>query len=98
MRDLRPTPTGGLEIVADRETKAPFDPSRSIAAKVRKTALAHGLICYPLPFTRDGKTGDHVLLAPPFTVTDAQTDDLAELLEKTIPDVFLSMVPVRNHT
>ncbi len=60
----------GVEIVADRETKTPFDPSRKIAAKIKSAALEGGLICYPMPGTRDGRVGDHVLLAPPFIMTE----------------------------
>jgi adenosylmethionine-8-amino-7-oxononanoate aminotransferase len=55
----------GMELVADRESKAPFDPSRGIAAKLKKAAFEAGLICYPMSGTIDGRRGDHILLAPP---------------------------------
>jgi adenosylmethionine-8-amino-7-oxononanoate aminotransferase len=58
----------GIELVADRESKAPFDPDRGLAAKVKKAAFAEGLICYPMAGTIDGRRGDHVLLAPPSKV------------------------------
>jgi adenosylmethionine-8-amino-7-oxononanoate aminotransferase len=74
----------GVEMVADRSTKAPFDPSMGIAAKIKKYAFENGLICYPMSGTFDGKTGDHVLLAPPFIITDAQIDELVEKLSKSI--------------
>ena len=69
----------GLEIVADRETKAPFDPALGINKKVKAAAFEAGLICYPMGGTIDGVQGDHVLLAPPFILTD---DQLGELVEK----------------
>ncbi|WP_170333068.1 aspartate aminotransferase family protein [Ruegeria arenilitoris] len=78
----------GIEIVADRETRAPFDPALGIAGKIKKAALAEGLICYPMSGTRDGKIGDHVLLAPPFIIEDAQIDELVSKLSKAI-DVSL---------
>ena len=56
----------GLELVADRETKATFDSSLKVNAKVKKAAFEAGLICYPMGGTIDGINGDHVLLAPPF--------------------------------
>lgn len=56
----------GIEIVADRATKNPFDPALKIAGRLKKAAFDAGLICYPMSGTRDGKRGDHVLLAPPF--------------------------------
>ncbi|MDJ0639618.1 MAG: aspartate aminotransferase family protein [Paracoccaceae bacterium] len=78
----------GLEFVADRETKAPFAPERKIAAKVKAAAFEAGLICYPMAGTRDGKHGDHVLLAPPFIISDDQigelTDKLAGALETAL--------------
>ena len=44
----------GLEIVQDRESKAPFDPNLKIAARLKKIALNHGLICYSMSGTIDG--------------------------------------------
>ncbi|RBW61660.1 aspartate aminotransferase family protein [Ruegeria sp. A3M17] len=74
----------GLELVADRETKTPFDPAHGVAGKIKKTALAEGLICYPMAGTRDGRVGDHVLLAPPFIIEDAQIDELVGKLSRAI--------------
>ncbi len=65
-----------IELVADRDTKAPFDPSRKLHAKIKSEAMARGLMVYPMGGTIDGVRGDHVLLAPPFIVTEA---DLAEI-------------------
>jgi adenosylmethionine-8-amino-7-oxononanoate aminotransferase len=39
-----------------------------------------GLLCYPMGGTLDGERGDHVLIAPPYIVTDAQLDELVEKL------------------
>ncbi len=69
----------GLELVADRETKAPFDPARKLHAKVKAAAMQAGLICYPMGGTIDGQRGDHILLAPPFIITE---DQIAELTDK----------------
>lgn len=74
----------GLELVADRETKAPFDPGRGVAAKVKTKAFETGLICYPMSGTRDGRTGDHVLLAPPFIIEDDQIGELVDKLSIAI--------------
>ena len=74
----------GVELVADRDTKAPFDPSRKIAAKIKKAAFDAGLICYPMSGTIDGQSGDHVLLAPPFIISDNQIDELVQKLAGAI--------------
>lgn len=65
-----------LELVADRDSKAPFSPSLGVAKKVKRAAFNAGLICYPMSGTVDGKIGDHVLLAPPFIIDDRQIDEL----------------------
>ncbi|WP_342362358.1 aspartate aminotransferase family protein [Terrarubrum flagellatum] len=64
----------GVEFVADRSTKAPFDPARKLDARVKDEAMARGLMVYPMGGTSDGVRGDHVLVAPPF-ITDAATID-----------------------
>ena len=78
----------GIELVDDRDSKAPFDPSRGIAGKIKKAAFEAGLICYPMAGTIDGQSGDHVLLAPPFIIEDAQLDELVDKLSGAI-DVAL---------
>jgi adenosylmethionine-8-amino-7-oxononanoate aminotransferase len=69
----------GLELVADRETKAPFDPGAKVHARVKRLAFEAGLICYPMGGTIDGRRGDHVLLAPPFVIAP---DEIGELVDR----------------
>ncbi len=77
-----------IELVADRETKAPFDPARKLHARIKSEAMARGLMVYPMGGTIDGARGDHVLLAPPFIATGADietiTDRLADSVEAAI--------------
>ncbi len=69
----------GLELVADRTSKATFDPALAMHSRVKTAAMENGLICYPMGGTIDGKSGDHVLVAPPYITTD---DELAEIVER----------------
>lgn len=78
----------GLEIVEDRETKTPFDPALKIAARFKKTALNEGLVCYPMSGTRDGRLGDHIMLAPPFIMTDEQIDEIISCLRVSLAKVL----------
>ena len=78
----------GLELVADRTTKAPFDASRKIAGRIKTAAFDAGLICYPMSGTIDGQNGDHVLLAPPFIISDDQIDELVSKLSGAIDSVL----------
>ncbi len=74
----------GLEIVKDRETKAPFDPARAIHKRFKAAAFDAGLICYPMGGTIDGRRGDHVLLAPPFIMEDAHIDEITGKLSTAL--------------
>jgi adenosylmethionine-8-amino-7-oxononanoate aminotransferase len=78
----------GIELVDDRETKDPFDPSRGVAGKIKKAAFEAGLICYPMSGTIDGRRGDHILLAPPFIIEDCQLDELTDKLETAMAAVI----------
>jgi len=78
----------GIEIVADRETKAPFAAARKVAASIKSAAFEAGLVCYPMGGTIDGKNGDHVLLAPPFIITDDQVGELVDKLSTAFAKVL----------
>jgi adenosylmethionine-8-amino-7-oxononanoate aminotransferase len=64
-----------IELVTDRSTKTPFDPAKKLHARIKKEAMANGLLVYPAGGTADGVAGDHVLIAPPFII-EAETIDL----------------------
>jgi len=74
----------GLEIVADRGTKEPFDPQRKMNARIKREAMARGLMVYPMGGTVDGISGDHVLLAPPFIIDSGAIDTIVERLGEAI--------------
>ncbi len=77
-----------IELVADRESKVPFDPVRKLHARIKSEAMARGLMVYPMGGTIDGVRGDHVLMAPPFIVSEADvaeiTGRLAEAVEAAL--------------
>ena len=74
----------GLELVADRDSKEPFDPKLTLHACVKREAMARGLMVYPMGGTVDGARGDHVLLAPPFIVDASPVDTIVERLGDAI--------------
>ena len=74
----------GIEIVKNIETKKPFDPNLKVAASIKHAAFEAGLICYPMSGTRDGKWGDHILLAPPFILNENQIIELVNKLSISI--------------
>ncbi len=82
----------GVELVADRAAKRPFDPVLRVHAKVKKEALEAGLMCYPMGGTLDGAQGDHILLAPPFILEEDQLDELVSKLGFALNSVLKSAV------
>lgn len=78
----------GVELVANRETKEPFDPALKINAKIKKAAFARGLMAYPMGGTIDGVRGDHVLFAPAFIVTEDDIAKIVDLFAGALDDVF----------
>ncbi|MEQ8966563.1 MAG: aspartate aminotransferase family protein [Azospirillaceae bacterium] len=74
----------GVELVADRVSKAPFDPAAKLHARIKAEAMARGLMCYPMGGTIDGRRGDHVLLAPPFILEDAHVTTIVDTLAEAI--------------
>jgi adenosylmethionine-8-amino-7-oxononanoate aminotransferase len=73
-----------IELVSDRSSKAPFDPKRKLHARIKKEAMARGLMVYPAGGTADGTLGDHVLIAPPFIVDAEIIDTIVERLGDSV--------------
>jgi adenosylmethionine-8-amino-7-oxononanoate aminotransferase len=81
-----------IELVQDRATKQPFDPALRLNARIKAEAMARGLMVYPMGGTIDGRSGDHVLLAPPFIATPAEIDEIVGRLAESV-DAALASVP-----
>jgi adenosylmethionine-8-amino-7-oxononanoate aminotransferase len=74
----------GIELVADKVTKAPLPTSTQAHKWVKSIAMDQGLMCYPISGTIDGKQGHHILLAPPFIIADAELDELVVKLTSSL--------------
>lgn len=74
----------GLELVADRDSKRPFEADTKLHARIKSEAMERGLICYPGHGTIDGQQGHHVLLAPPFILESSQVGELVDKLSGAV--------------
>lgn len=74
-----------IELVADRQTKEPFPPAFKAFDRLTEAAYRRGLIIYPRR-SRGGYSGDHVLIAPPMIITQAQVGELLDLLASALAD------------
>jgi adenosylmethionine-8-amino-7-oxononanoate aminotransferase len=81
----------GIEFVQDRSSKTPFDPNLKLNARIKARAMENGLMVYPMGGTIDGRFGDHVLLAPPFIVTESQVDRIVDLLARSIEETIAKL-------
>ncbi|KVE38096.1 aspartate aminotransferase family protein [Burkholderia sp. BDU5] len=81
----------GVELVRERDTKAPFEPQLKLNAIVKREAMRRGLMVYPMGGTADGDSGDHILLAPPFICTAQQIGAIVERLAGAIEAALASI-------
>ena len=77
----------GIEFVADQNTKEPFDPSVTFGLRVQAKAFELGVAIYPGAATVDGVRGDHVLIAPPFTVEVGELEAIVEVVAMAYGEV-----------
>ncbi len=84
----------GIELVADRESKEPFPSTAGLAGRIKAEAMDRGLICYPMGGTIDGRSGDHVLLAPPFIVEESHLSDIVSRLGDAIDAAIAAVIDV----
>jgi len=79
-----------VELVADRATRAPFPAEDNVAERVADEMRARGILVYPMKGCADGWAGDHLFLAPPFVITEAELnrigDELVQTLRSTLRD------------
>lgn len=80
-----------IEIVEDRVSKKPFASTLKLHARIKQQAMAEGLICYPGGGTADGESGDHVLIAPPFNVTQSQIEEIVAKLASALDGALQTM-------
>jgi 4-aminobutyrate---pyruvate transaminase len=68
----------GVEIVADKAARTPFDPKLAIGSHVARFAQEHGLIVRAM--------GDSIGFSPPLIITSAELDDLVARFGKALDD------------
>lgn len=76
----------GVEFVADVDSKQPFAPADHVADRVAAAILERGAAVYHGAATKI--TGDHIMLCPPYTVSEAEIDELVDAVVAGIRDVF----------
>ena len=80
----------GVEFVKDKATREPFPREQNIAEKIRQACLDESVLTYPTQGCVDGLRGDHILLAPPFTISPEECAMIARALQSAVAKVFPS--------
>lgn len=75
----------GVELVADRATKKPFDPALNISGRISAYCLEHGLIVLSgVTGTADGIEGEALQISPPLTISEEEMDFAVSVLREAI--------------
>lgn len=69
---------GAVEIVADKTTKAPFEPAGKTGPMIVARAQEHGAILRPL--------GDRIAFSPPLIITDQEIGQMFDRFEKALDE------------
>lgn len=77
----------GVEFVRDTATKGTFEPGVEFGYRVQRRAFDLGVALYPGAATVDGVRGDHVLLAPPYTVSEDEVREIVRVVREAYEDV-----------
>lgn len=76
----------GVELVADRSTRAPFPRERKVAERLTAHLFERGLIVWPNVGQADGTNGDLFLLGPPLVISEEQVADLVDALSQALKE------------
>ncbi len=74
----------GVELVADRATRRPFPRAARVAEGVVAAARERSVLVYSGTGNANGVDGDTILLGPPFVITDAELQIVADVMTEAI--------------
>jgi adenosylmethionine-8-amino-7-oxononanoate aminotransferase len=77
----------GIEFVKDKMKKVPFNRKARVAESIADLAFKKGLHILPGFGSIDGVSGDHILIAPPFIISEEEMEELVSILNETIKEV-----------
>jgi len=78
----------GIEFVSDRTSREPFPENAGITGQVVRGARERGVLILPgVAGANHGRGGDHIHLSPPYIITRAEIDLVAEVLDVTLSEI-----------
>ncbi|HEY7132002.1 MAG TPA: aminotransferase class III-fold pyridoxal phosphate-dependent enzyme [Candidatus Limnocylindrales bacterium] len=85
----------GVELVADRETRRAFPRADRVTERVVRAARDGGVLVYSGTGNANGVDGDTILLGPPFVVTDAELERIADVVAGAVSTGTAAPAPSR---
>ena len=76
----------GIEFVRDKETKETFPKEKNVTMDIIMQCLMKGVFFYPGYYQDEQGRGDHIMIAPPFIITEEQIDECMNVLRETIEE------------
>lgn len=83
-----------LEFVQDKETKRSFNPSVAFSSRFYKNTFELGLAVYPCVGTFDGVRGDHIIISPPYVITELEVKEIARILKVAYDDLEMAITRI----
>ena len=77
-----------VELVADRDSRAPFPRSDRVTERVVAACAEHGVLVYSSTGCADGTDGDLLVLGPPLVITEAEVDELVSRCAAAVRSVL----------
>ena len=74
----------------DKDTKEPFDSKLGVSMRIVNLAMSteFNMTFYPGAGTVDGVKGDHIIIAPPFIITEQDVDYIVKVLSAVVEKTF----------
>jgi adenosylmethionine-8-amino-7-oxononanoate aminotransferase len=78
----------GVEFVADRASREPFGEQADLTRRIVRGTLERGVLILPgVPGANYGRGGDHIHISPPYVITAAEIDLVADVLDATLAEI-----------
>lgn len=77
----------GLELVADKRTKRPFDRAERVSERVAAAAAKQNVLLLTGNGAADGVNGDTITIAPPYVTNESEIDLIVDVLERSLYEV-----------
>ena len=82
----------GIEFCKKKSTLQPFDPCYNVGIMIGEYTKKNGVVVYPGKGTIDGIEGDHILIAPSFTITKEEIEFIVDIVAKSIKEFITNEV------